>query len=291
VQRTEPDLRRVASLQYARRPYSPGGGGELYAAEPRPSRAASHAFADRPEAPIYREASVRPAAAPRYVRERSRSPILEYLPRQQSPMLMAPPPRRIVVDQYGNKYYAAPVEARESAAPPPLRRIEVDPYFERAATREPAMRAPRTELYEDEVVQMMPPPPRRYLEPSGPEIIEPQPYRQRELSRRPVEVEYRPQYEDMAPPRDYVPSRAYSLRPEVVRREAPQGYVRHESIQPALSHTQQPRYREVSIVHQEPLDDRRYYSAAPQTRRYVEEEPIEVLQEPFPPEPRRYTRY
>jgi hypothetical protein len=138
---------------------------------------------------------------------------------------------------------------------------------------------------------MMPPPPRRYLEPSGPEIIEPQPYRQRELSRRPVEVEYRPQYEDIAPPRDYVPSRAYSLRPEVVRREAPQGYVRHESIQPALSHTQQPRYREVSIVHQEPIDDRRYYSAAPQTRRYVEEEPIEVLQEPFPPEPRRYTRY
>jgi hypothetical protein len=81
------------------------------------------------------------------------------------------------------------------------------------------------------------------------------------------------------------------MRPEVVRREVPEGYVRHESIQPGTMRAPQPQYREVSIVRQEPVDERRYYSVAPQSRRYVEEEPIEV-QETYAPEPRRvYTRY
>ncbi|KAJ4364642.1 hypothetical protein N0V83_009238 [Neocucurbitaria cava] len=295
VHRDDHDLRRVASLQYARRPYSPNdGGGEVYAVpEPRQLRAASHAFVDRPEPPIYREASIRPSAAPRYVRERSRSAGHEYLSRQQSPIVMAPPPRRIVVDQYGNKYYAAPVDARESMAPP-SRRVELDPYYERAVTREPTIRAPaHTDLYEEDTVHRMPPPPRRYVEASDVEMIERPVYRQREASRRPVEVQYRPvpQYDEMGPPREYAPTRAYSMRPEVVRREIPEGYVRHESIQPGPVRVSQPRYREVSVVHQEPVDDRRYISA-PQTRRYVEEGPIEVAQEPYAAEPRRvYTRY
>ncbi|KAF1836446.1 hypothetical protein BDW02DRAFT_567029 [Decorospora gaudefroyi] len=290
--RDDQDLRRVASLQYARRPYSPGGGGEMYAVpQPRQIRAASHAFLDRAEPPLYREASARPSAAPRYVRERSRSPPYEYMSRPQSPMLMAPPPRRIVVDQYGNKFYAAPVDARESMAPL-SRRVEIEPYYERAVTREPTMRAPaRTELYEDEPIQRMPPPPRRYVEASEPEMIE-SPYRPREASRRPVEVEYRPvpQYEEMGPPREYAPARSYSMRPEVVRREVPEGFIRHESIQPSSVRVSQPRYREVSAVRQEPADERRY-AGVPQGRRYVEEGPVEVVQEPYA-EPRRvYSRY
>jgi hypothetical protein len=153
------------------------------------------------------------------------------------------------------------------------------------------MRVPRPEMYEESTGQRMLPPARRYIDASGPEIIE-APYRQREASRRPVEVEYRPQYEDMGPPREYVPSRAYSMRPEVVRRELPEGYVRHESIQPGSMRAPQPQYREVSIVRQEPAEAPRYYSVAPQTRRYVEEEPVEMVQEPYAPEPRRvYTRY
>jgi hypothetical protein len=287
--RDEQDLRRVASLQYARRPYSPGGSNEVYAApEPRQIRATSHAFIDRAEVPMYREASARASAAPRYVRERSRSPMHEYVPSQQP---MAPPPRRIVVDQFGNKYYAAPVDAREPMAPP-SRRVEVEPYYERAVTREPTMRAPaRTELYEEEAVQRMPPPPRRYIEASEGEMME-SPYRQREPSRRPVEVEYRaaPQYEEMGPPREYAPARSYSMRPEIVRREVPEGYVRHESIQPSAVRASQPRFREVSVV-QEPFDDRRYIGA-PQSRRYVEEGAIEVAPEGYVGEARRmYTRY
>ncbi|KAF2683950.1 hypothetical protein K458DRAFT_418255 [Lentithecium fluviatile CBS 122367] len=287
------DLRRIASLQHARRPYSPAGG-DLYAApEPRHIRAASHAFAERPlEHPVYREASARPSGAPRYL---ERSPPHEYLSRAQSPMMMAPPPRRIVVDQYGNKYYAAPADARESVAPP-IRRMEADPYYERAVTREPAMRAStRAELYEeDDIQRMLPPPPRRFVEATDVDMIEARPYR-REASHRPVEMEYRPQevlerrpvpqYEDMGPPREYMPARAYSVRPEVLRREVPEGYVRHESVQPGHVRVAAPRYREVSVVHQEPYEDRRYAFATPQSRRYVEdgasERPVEAAQDPY----------
>lgn len=299
LERDDQDLRRVASLQYARRPYSPVGG-DLYAApESRHIRAASHAFAERPmEQPVYREASARPSAAPRYVRDQS--PVHEYHSRAQSPMVMAPPPRRIVVDQYGNKYYAAPVDGRESAAPP-SRRIEVDPYYERAVTREPTMRVPaRAELYEEDDVQRMPPPPRRYVEPSDADLIETRSYA-REASHRPIEVEYRPQealerrplsqFEEMGPPRQYMPSRAYSVLPESARREVPEGYVRHESVQPGHVRVAAPRYREVSVVHQEPFDDRRYAFATPQSRRYVEEgaveRQLEVAQEPYGSESRR----
>lgn len=295
LQRDEQDLRRVASLQYARRPYSPSGGAEMFQIpEPRQARAVSHAFVDRAEPQIYREASARPAATPRYIRERSRSPVLEYLPRQPSPILMAPPPRRIVVDQYGNKYYAAPVEARESMAPP-SRRMEAEPFYERAVTREPIMRAPaRTEIFEDHSGQRMPPPPRRYVEASDPELMEGPAYRQRESSRRPVEVEYRPmpQYSEMGPPREYAPSRSYSMRPEGIRREVAEGYIRHESAQPGPVHVSQPRYREVSTAHEEAFDERRFLSA-PQSRRYLDEGPIEVGQPAYnPAEPRRvYTRY
>ncbi|KAL5117784.1 hypothetical protein ACEQ8H_004258 [Pleosporales sp. CAS-2024a] len=289
VHREEQDLRRVASLQHARRPYSPGVG-ELYAREVRQLRSVSHAFVDRNDVPVYREASARPSAV-RHIRDRSRSPVHEYIARAQSPIMMAPPPRRIVVDQFGNKYYAAPVEARESVAPP-IRRAEVDLYYERAVTREPSMRAPRAELYEGDTMQRMPPPPRRYMENPVPEMIEAQGYRQREASRRPADVEYRPQYEEMVARREYVPARAYSMRPEGVRQEPAEGYLRHESMQPGSMRAPQPQYREVSMVRQEPVDDGRYYSVAPQGRRYVDEEAVELAPEPYAPEPRRvYTRY
>lgn len=243
VQRDEHDLRRVASLQYARRPHSPGGGGEVFPmGEPRQVRAASHAFVDGSEPTMYREASVRASAAP-----------VHYVSRQPSPVLMAPPPRRIVVDQYGNKYYAAPVDARESMAPP-SRRIEVDPYYERAVTREPTMRGPvRTDVYEEDIGMRMPPPPRRYVEASDVEVMERAGHSQRASSRRPVEVEmeYRPMgpYSEVGAPREYARARAYSMRPESIRQhEVPEGYVRHESVQAGpVRVTQAPRFREVSM--------------------------------------------
>lgn len=306
-ERDDQDLRRVASMQYARRPYSPTGN-DLYAAPaPRQARAASHVFAERPiEQQIYREASARASMAPRYASDHVQ---VDYIEQVQSPlaspMAMAPPPRRIVVDQYGNKYYAAPVEARESVAPP-SRRVEVDPYYERAVTREPTLRAPaRPELYEEETIQRMPPPPRRYVEASEAEMVESRAYR-REASHRPSVVdrgayemvERRPiaQYEEMGPPRQYLPGRAYSVRPEVVRREAPEGYARHESVQPGHARipVAAPRLREISVVHPDGSDDRQYAFATPQ-RRYIEdaglERPMEVVQERFATEAPRRTSY
>ncbi|KAF1968099.1 hypothetical protein BU23DRAFT_558792 [Bimuria novae-zelandiae CBS 107.79] len=304
LDRDDQDLRRVASVQYARRPYSPTNNDMYAAPSSRQVRAASYVFTERPlEPPVYREASVRPSAAPRYVPEH---PQVDYLERAQSPvtspMTMAPPPRRIVVDQYGNKYYAAPVDARESVAPP-SRRVEADPYYERAMTREPTLRAPaRAELYEEDGVQMMPPPPRRYMAASEADVVDSRAYR-REVSRRPVEsergpyevIERRPiaQYEEMGPPREYLPSRAYSVRPEIIRREVPEGYARHESLQPGHVRAAAPRLREVSVIHHEPSDDRRYAFATPQ-RRYVDEggldRPAEVVQERYATEaPRRPT--
>jgi hypothetical protein len=288
VERDDQDLRRVASLQHARRPYSPGPVEQYYPIETHQVRAASHAFVDRPVERVHGDASIRPSADPRHLRERSRSPIQEYLPRPHSPiMMMAPPARRIVQDQFGNKYYAAPVDVRESVAP--LRRIEADAYYERAVTREPALRGgARTEVYEDNTVLRMPPPPtRRYVEVADGDIVDAQAYRQREASRRPMEAEYsgrsvverRPvQYEEMGPPREYMPSRAYSLRPETVRRELADEYVpmRQESVVP-----RQPRYisvappagyREASVAHGEAHDDGRYAMATPiQSRRYVDD--------------------
>lgn len=206
------DLRRVASLHYARRPYSPGGGGgEMFAmGEARPLRAVSQAFGDGSAPALYREGSIRAAGGPSYVRERSRSPVMQYFSRQPSPVMLAPPPRRIVVDQYGNKYYAAPMDGREPM-PPPSRRIDVDAYYERAVTHEPMMRAPvRTEVYGDEVEMRMPPPRRRYVEAWEGETME------RASSRRPVEVEYR----SMGPSR-------YSMRAESVRHDVGEGYMRY----------------------------------------------------------------
>ncbi|KAF2817282.1 uncharacterized protein BDZ99DRAFT_457033 [Mytilinidion resinicola] len=311
------DLRRVASLQYARRPYSPAGPEPVpYSpTDVRHVRAASHAFNDRlAQQPVFRQASVRPPAdQPRYIRDRSRSPVQEYLPRAHSPQAMAPPPRQIVVDQYGNKYYASPVvvDPRASMAPP-SRRVEVDPY-ERAVTREPLVRAPVRipDIYGegDNHHRMPPPPSRRYVEPDV-EMIEPRSYRQRGFSTRPVEPEYLPMreplpierrpvaaYEEMGPPpREYV-SRSFSVRPDPVRREAPGEYIaRHESVQPGLARRVDPapqRYREVSMVPADPYaaaDDRRYaYAAPPPQRRYLDEQdrPIEVAHDQYAGEPRR----
>lgn len=156
------------------------------------------------------------------------------------------------------------------------------------------MRAPaRTELYEGEAIPRMPPPPRRYIEAPEAEMME-SGYRQREASRRPIEVEHGPgpQYEEMGPRREYAPARAYSMRPEGVRREIAEGYVRHESIQPAAARgPQQRRFREVSVVYHEPLEEHQYISA-PQSRRYVEEGPMEAGPEAYAGEGRQvYARY
>ncbi|KAK7523399.1 hypothetical protein IWZ03DRAFT_302045 [Phyllosticta citriasiana] len=250
AERDDHDLRRYASLQYARRPFSP---------QPIPYEPIRYFEAPPNAAPIYREGSVRPS--PRYIRsERSLSPPYGPDPyqRMRTPAMMAPPPRprRIVVDQYGNRYYAEPAvpDIRASVAPPMRVRSGAveEMLYERSRTRAPTLQpVARAVEYEDEGVQRMPPPPqhRRFYE----EAAELEPvdvhrgYRKRDYSMRPPLDHYRGplsfqfRYDDMAPPpaRDFG-GRSYSVRPEALggsssnsRREMPADYLsRHGSVAP-----------------------------------------------------------
>ncbi|KAF2101658.1 hypothetical protein NA57DRAFT_73098 [Rhizodiscina lignyota] len=248
VERDDVDLRRVASLQYARRPYSPGPGASQYAAaaydriavEPQRSvRAASYAY-ERGAAPalepIYREGSIRPQ---RYLRERSRSPpyIVERAPAypvaradrvaSPGPSMMPPPPvpTRIIEDKHGNRYYATP--APPDAPPGPIRpqsramfyeREAPVPVYERAISRMSMARdrPPPQRVYDDE----MPPPPvpmlpqRRYVE--DVEAVEHRAYRQREYSMRPPEYLTRETVRDRERDREEMPPPPRVPLPEAV---------------------------------------------------------------------------
>lgn len=127
--REDPDLRRVASMQYARQADHPRAYIEV---EPRGSRASSYAveqpLAERPR--YYEEA---PVYGPRYVAVDDLHPAT-----YREPYYEEPPPRavqapqsRIVVDEHGNQYEMIP--RMQPMAPPPR----------------PASRAPRGEIYED----------------------------------------------------------------------------------------------------------------------------------------------
>ncbi|KAI9829333.1 MAG: hypothetical protein M1819_006396 [Sarea resinae] len=187
------DLRRIASLQYARQPASPPPLVQYSPTDIRPVRAASQAFIERPvsvaEQSRYHPETIRPYTT-RYVRaDRSRSPppLRErFSPIEQPHLVMAPPPRRIVVDQYGNKYYA---DVRRSVAPT-SRMSEARPYYEQEPVRERVMRAPITEadLYdESSYAQRMAPPspaPRRVIEQPEYEPLDDRTYRERDYAPR-----------------------------------------------------------------------------------------------------------
>ena len=165
IERDDQDLRRLASLQYARRPPSPQS--RITYEEP-PPRAASHAYIERP---LYREPSTRPAGQPQHV-QRFMSPATVYVddddfvapraPRHvPASSAMPPPPARpdVVVDQYGNRYVAAPPESayqsrRASVVPVSSRKIDPDVY-ERAITRAPRRVTDRYDD-EDEMIQTSP---------------------------------------------------------------------------------------------------------------------------------------
>lgn len=250
--RDDQDLRRVASLHAAHKPaspiypthspvYSPGD----------PYRTGPQAYPETAAAPQIRYRVDTGRAPSQYIRsERSLSPqqVREgrdgYVQRIQSPALMpAPPPpqalRRIIVDQYGNKYMAAeeaaPVQIpapRMSVAPqaPP----SADGLYERAPSRASAVYAPRSAqgIYGEDSASMMPPPPIRRIAVQA-ETQDYRMYRQRDYSRPPEAQYYReePVYRDypaMPPPApahraSVYPAepvaqaghtRAYSVRPE-----------------------------------------------------------------------------
>lgn len=176
----EPDLRRVVSARQPRRLVSPQQDLEHYSAQQaRSVRAASQSYVVHPGTgrPDMYRASIQPQAVP-YNRpslrpDQSLSPELRqvrYSPVEREPLPMAPPPKRIVVDQHGNKYYEAsmPVERKSSVAPPsryvndPVNPFE-RPTPQRASVQPQPVRAHNEGAY---VSSMQTPGPRspRYVE-------------------------------------------------------------------------------------------------------------------------------
>ena len=165
--REDADLRRVASVQYARQPDYPR---EYIEAQPRPVRAASYVV-ERPvqERPRYYEEAPsypqhRYVAADDMPPQSYREPYYEEAP---LPRIMAPPQRRIVIDENGNQYYELLQTPRlQPMAPPPpprpVSQMSKDMYDERLPQHHSgSVRAPsvvQDPYSERRYVQEMPPP-------------------------------------------------------------------------------------------------------------------------------------
>lgn len=166
--REEGDLRRVASSQFARQSdYAR----EYIEANPRPVRAASYVV-ERPvqERPRYYEEAP-PYAQHRYIAADDMPPPTyreTYYEEAPPARIMAPPLRRIVVDEHGTQYYELPQAPRlQPMAPPPpppprpVSRMSKDVYDERVHHRAGSVRAPsvvQDPYGERHYVQEMPPP-------------------------------------------------------------------------------------------------------------------------------------
>ena len=258
TERDDQDLRRVASLQHARRPYSPQA---RTAYEESRLYAPSQAYLERP---VHQEESTRPpphlqqaqrvfSPAPVYIDEDYAVPPL--VRRVQATPAATPSSSRpdVVFDQYGNKYYAAPPEpayqpGRASAAPVSGRRPEFDRY-ERAVTRVPARMLDPYEEDDDFVrtsARMAPPPTtvRYFVDEQGREV-ESERIPNREIEMQDSPRWYREQHAPAQPPSER--ERAYSVRPrEEERVVTDRLHERMEMAPPASIPRRQ------SIVHNEP---------------------------------------
>ncbi|KAG0161037.1 hypothetical protein PDIDSM_8570 [Penicillium digitatum] len=163
--REEADLRRVASSQYARQSdYAR----EYIEAQTRPVRAASYVV-ERPVQRYYEEAP--PYMQHRYIAADDMPPATyreTYYEEAPPARIMAPPLRRIVVDEHGTQYYELPQAPRlQPMAPPPpppprpASRMSKDVYDDRVHRHVGSVRAPsvvQDPYSERHYVQEMPPP-------------------------------------------------------------------------------------------------------------------------------------
>ncbi|KAL8901434.1 MAG: hypothetical protein Q9207_005204 [Kuettlingeria erythrocarpa] len=138
----EPNLRRVVSTRQARA-LLPGN--ECYPSPQLPPvRAASQVYVPRQEQemPRHYRASIQPETAPYREHELPAPP--RY---REAPRMMAPPPRRVVVDQHGNHFYeqeVAPMRRpRQSSAMPPVHPGPADRSFQSPAPRHSSAMIPQ----------------------------------------------------------------------------------------------------------------------------------------------------
>ncbi|KAJ5173433.1 hypothetical protein N7492_006026 [Penicillium capsulatum] len=279
--REEGDLRRVASMQYARQADHPRG---YIAIEPHGSRAPAYAM-EQPSVERSRCHEEVPAYGPRYIAVDDLYP-----PTYREPYYDEPPPRpvqapqrRIVVDEHGNEYEMIP--RMQSMAPPPrpmsrVRRSDV--YDDRIPARTASVRAPSViqDPYADRrYAPEMPPPPSVYRRVPA-EYIRPVSGDRRTYA-APMEDPEPYTHEGAPPVTDYAPRPTYieehalpaergirttSIRPPSRRYEEPlEGVARMGSVRPVG------RSREISTyIDERSLGDyaeRPYYVREP---RYYE---------------------
>lgn len=166
--REDPDLRRIVSARKVRAPMSPGA--QYFGAYPHSVRAASQVFLPQPT----HDTRPNRASSQMYVSQANQDlgrqqqapiqplPLSAYAPQSPSPLphhiqrpspghgsiAMAPPPRRIVVDQYGNRFVEAPAPAlseRHVSAVPAARSSEYEPRYEQPL-RAPSIRHPSMDV-------------------------------------------------------------------------------------------------------------------------------------------------
>lgn len=250
--RDDQDLRRVASLQYARQPeYSRE---YVERRSPRLMQPAPYSVIERaPERARYYDEPAIPYSR-RYVPvdEARVSPSYRenYFDAEVPPRIIGPSQRRIVVDEQGNQYYEMLPTPKMQAMPPPYTRVpRSELYDDHAPLRQQSARA--ASVVQDpysgrRYMQEMPPPPtayRRVVDYARPTPSERRPYgmplEDREAVPRASSVqvgEYpgrRAAYIDEGEvPRERV-VRMSSVRPGTSRYEQPREMVQHvENVQP-----------------------------------------------------------
>lgn len=167
------DLRRVVSERHLRAPISPMPQYDVNpGTEPRVFRAASHAYVtDEGHGAHVRGLSVQPQGDTSSTYRRTQSPAPRELQASPTasvrPVMMAPPRRRVLIDEYGNRFLE-PSE-RQVSLVPPSRQSHVDYHYERQPPR--SMSVHRASLADPDYVTV-PEYDRRPQSPVSPQYLE-----------------------------------------------------------------------------------------------------------------------
>ena len=250
----ELDLRRIVSARKIRVPRSP----LAQYAPPQPSsvRAASQVYFPQPDhaVSLHPRASVQPQQIISHIdRDRSVSPLprARFSPTIRGPLAMAPPARRIVVDQYGHRYEAPLPAERQTSTIPVGRSSEYIPRYEQLVPRSPTIRDPQVVNVYDE---------RRYVRRApSPQYVE---YHPASTSRHMVDRENEQMFGDEVYLRndgtravEYSEPRSAGHYEEVARPR--EGFIRTQSVRPAVGGLyEEPREQVARIQSVRPEEDR-----------------------------------
>lgn len=246
----EQDLRRVVSARQLRIPRSPI---EQYApSQSTSARAASQTYLPQSDnaTSLQPRASVQPLPSSRADRNQSLSPLPRFSSPMLKPMAMLPPARRIVVDQYGQRYEDQIHSDRQGSSIPLGRPSEYVPRYEQLVPRSPTVREPQVVNVYDE---------RRYVRrapsPHSSHYVEYHPRRvfDRESDHVYSEEVYLPR-NDVVRAVEYSEPRSAGRYEEIIRPRV--GELRTQSVRPAgVALYEEPREPIVRIQSVRPDDD------------------------------------